>query len=94
MEVAQQGGRPSKGAGQGTSTSGREVRPKRCVDGVAPATVFDGTGAAYGENKESEREMASSGRDREREMAAFIEGGEGKGEGVGEGRRNDRYELH
>jgi hypothetical protein len=27
--------------------------------------------------------MASSGREREREVAAFIEGGEGRGEGAG-----------
>jgi hypothetical protein len=54
--------------------------------------AFDDAGAAYGESKESEKEMASSGR--EREMAAFIEGGEGRGEGTGEGRRNVRYELN
>jgi hypothetical protein len=62
-------------------------------DGGAPATAYDGAGAVYGESMENEREMASSGREREREEAAFIEGGgsfyrgrrgEGRGAGGGE----------
>jgi hypothetical protein len=53
-------------------------------DGGAPATAYDGAGAVYGESMENEREMASSGREREREVAAFIEGGEGRGGAPGE----------
>jgi hypothetical protein len=48
--------------GQGSLTSSR-APAGCCADDEAPATAFDGAGVAYGESKESEREMASSGRE-------------------------------
>jgi hypothetical protein len=61
-------------------TSG-EVRPGRCTDGSsddeAPATAYDDAGAVYGE-----RDGEFGEGEREREVATFIEGGEGRGEGT------------
>jgi hypothetical protein len=55
--------------GSGAVRSGRGAVRMASLDGGAPATANDGVGAVYGEfeGKESERERASSGREREGE---------------------------
>jgi hypothetical protein len=77
VAAREQGRRQAVRSGQGAAWTASS-------DGGAPTMAYDGAGSVYGESKESEREMASSGREREREMVDFIEGGEGRGEGAGE----------
>jgi hypothetical protein len=51
--------------------SGRGAARTTSSDGGAPVTAYDGAGAVYGGSEESEREMASSGRERERERGRW-----------------------
>jgi hypothetical protein len=82
MEVGEQGIDRSVTAreqGRGRAVrSGQGAAWTASLDGGAPATAYDGAGAVYGESEGSEREMASLGREREREVTTFIErrGGE------------------
>jgi hypothetical protein len=46
--------------------------------GLAPVTVFDDAGAAYGESKESERDVEFGEGELMGTTVQFIEGGEGE----------------